>query len=57
MRKFLDVETDLIITEPELLKEFNMLFESGETDCINFGQYINACTDKNGSLLEVKEGV
>lgn len=52
MRKFKD-ETEKIYTENELRKEFEDLKRNGETDAENFGQYLNNCLGKNGSLEEI----
>lgn len=52
MRKFVD-ERGAVITETELLNEFQKLKKAGETDAENFGIYVRNCLDKNGTLEEV----
>lgn len=45
-----DIWTEECYTEDELRKEFEVLKRNGETDAENFGQYLNNCLSKNGSL-------
>lgn len=54
MRKFYDTENQKIITETELRAEYETLKRDGETEAKNFGQYLNNCTDKNGTLEVIK---
>ena len=58
MRKFRDTNTGEIITEEELRKEFEELKkEAPEEYDYSFGNYIRNCTDKNGTLEEVRQWV
>lgn len=58
MRKFRDTNTGEIITEEELRKEFKELKrEIPEEYNYSFGNYIRNCTDKNGTLEEVRQWV
>ena len=57
MRKYLDIETDKIITEDQLRDEFETLRKANETDAENFGQYLNNCLDKNGTLEKIADEV
>lgn len=58
MRKFKDTNTGEIITEEELRKEFEELEkETPEEYDYSFGNYIRNCTDKNGTLEEIREWV
>lgn len=54
MKLYRDIEHDTMITEAELRESFEELRTSGETDCENFGQYVNECTGRHGALEEVK---
>lgn len=54
-RRFRDTENDTVITEAELKESFEELKANGETDCENFGQYVNECTGRHGTLEEVRE--
>lgn len=55
--KFYDVETKETITIEQLYNEFKQLqTEQPEEYNYNFNQYILNCTDKNGTLQEIKEG-
>jgi hypothetical protein len=47
--KFHDIETDEILTERELLTEYN---ESDERHEMTFGQYVNNCLTINGGTLK-----
>lgn len=51
---FRDIWDDKIYTENELRQEFEILKANGETDAENFGQYLNNCLGKNGSLEVVE---
>ncbi len=54
MKHFYDIETQEVITEKELQKEFEELKASDpETYSYSFQQYIKNCTDKNGTLKEI----
>lgn len=56
-RKFFDTETRETITETELKAEFDELkAHDTETYDYSFTDYICNCTDKNGTLVEIKEG-
>jgi len=55
MEKYID-ERGSVLTEEELQKEFETLKKTGGTDAENFGQYLNNCLDKNGTLEKVAEG-
>ena len=58
MRKFRNTNTGEIITEEELRKEFEKLKkETPEEYDYSFGNYIRNCTDKNGTLEEVRQWV
>ena len=50
MKKYYDTEHDTIITETELINEYEELRRDGETDAPNFTAYVNECTGKNGTL-------
>lgn len=53
MKKYYDVDHDKLWTEDELRKEYNTLKENGELEDYyeTFEYYLNACLDKNGSLV------
>lgn len=54
-RKFFDNETREIITEKQLFAEFTALQKDDpETYDYSFSDYIRNCTDKNGTLTEIK---
>ena len=53
MKKYLDVDRGKIYTRDELYKEFEILRLNRETDAETFGQYLNNCLSKNGSLEEI----
>lgn len=53
MRRFLDIETEEVITIAELEKEYNILFATGETETDNFTDYLRNCLSKNGTLEEI----
>ena len=54
MRKFRDTNTDEIITEGELRKEFKELKEATPEEYdYSFNQYLLNCTSKNGMLIEI----
>lgn len=58
MRKFRDVEFDIIVTEEELLKTFKYLQrEQPDEYNYSFENYIRNCTDKDGTLEEIRERV
>lgn len=58
MRKFKDINTGEIITEEELRKEFDKLYlYDPENYDYSFEWYILNCTDKNGTLEEVRKWV
>lgn len=58
MRKFRDINTGETITEEELRKEFEELKkETPEEYNYSFGNYIRNCTDKDGTLEEIREWV
>ena len=56
MRKFRDLEFDTIVTEEELLKTFKHL-QKEQPDEYNysFENYIRNCTDKDGTLSEIRQ--
>lgn len=55
MKKFIDTESGIIITESELKAEFDeMKSESPDEYNYSFGEYIRNCTGKNGFLKEIK---
>ena len=58
MRKFRDLEFDIIVTEEELLRTFKHLQreQPGEYN-YSFENYIRNCTDKNGTLSEIGQWV
>ena len=58
MRKFRDLEFDIIVTEEELLKTFKHLQREqlNEYD-YSFENYIRNCTDKDGTLEEIRQWV
>ena len=58
MRKFKDLEFDIIVTEEELLRTFKHLQreQPGEYN-YSFENYIRNCTDKDGTLEEIREWV
>lgn len=54
-RLFIDNETGEILTESELLKEFNELKATEQTDAETFAEYINNCMSyNNGTLDEIE---
>lgn len=58
MRKFRDLEFDIIITEEELLRTFKHLQrEQPDEYNYSFENYIRNCTDKDGTLEEIREWV
>ena len=58
MRKFRDLEFNTIITEEELLKTFKHLQrEQPDEYNYSFENYIRNCTDKDGTLEEIRERV
>lgn len=58
MRKFIDLEFDIIVTEKELLKTFEHLRkEQPDEYNYSFENYIRNCTDKDGTLEEIREWV
>ena len=58
MRKFRDLEFDIIVTEEELLKTFKHLQrEQSDEYNYSFENYIRNCTDKDGTLEEIREWV
>lgn len=58
MRKFRDLEFDIIVTEEELLRTFKHLQrEQPDEYNYSFENYIRNCTDKDGTLEEVREWV
>ena len=58
MRKFRDLEFDIIVTEEELLKTFKHLQreQPNEYD-YSFENYIRNCIDKDGTLSEIRQWV
>lgn len=54
-RKFIDNETNEIITIEELKAEYEQLKANNETETENFTDYLQNCTDKNGTLTEIKD--
>ena len=58
MRKFKDLEFGIIVTEGELLRTFKHL-QGKQPDEYNysFENYIRNCTDKDGTLKEIREWV
>ena len=58
MRKFKDLEFDIIVTEGELLRTFKHLQrEQPDEYNYSFENYIRNCTDKDGTLEEIREWV
>ena len=58
MRKFKDLEFDIIVTEGELLRTFKHLQrEQPDEYNYSFENYIRNCTDKDGTLKEIREWV
>ena len=58
MRKFRDLEFDIIVTEEELLRTFRHLQrEQPDEYNYSFENYIRNCTDKDGTLEEIREWV
>ena len=58
MRKFRDLEFDIIVTEEELLKTFKHLQrEQPDEYNYSFENYIRNCTDKDGTLSEIRQWV
>ena len=58
MRKFRDLEFDIIVTEEELLKTFKHLQrEQPDEYNYSFENYIRNCTDKDGTLSEIHQWV
>lgn len=57
-RKFRDLEFNTIVTEEELLKTFKHLQrEQPDEYNYSFENYIRNCTDKDGTLEEIRERV
>ena len=58
MRKFRDLEFDIIVTEEELLRTFKHLQreQPGEYN-YSFENYIRNCINKNGTLEETREWI
>ena len=55
MRLFRCTETDKVLSEEQLQREFEVLkAEEPETYDYNFGQFVENCLSKNGFLEEVK---
>lgn len=55
MRKFLDAETNTLVSEEELREEFERLKAVQPLEYnYSFEEYIQNCTSKNGFLREVK---
>lgn len=55
MKLYKDIETNNIITESQLMAEFETLkAEDSETYNYAFNEYINNCTNKNGTLEEIE---
>lgn len=58
MRKFRDLEFDIIVTEEELLRTFKHLQrERADEYNYSFENYIRNCVDKDGTLEEIREWV
>ena len=58
MRKFRDLEFDIIVTEEELLRTFRHLQrEHPDEYNYSFENYIRNCTDKDGALSEIRQWV
>ena len=51
--KYYDTESGKYLDEAELRQEFIVLKRKRETDAENFGQYVNNCCSKNGTLMEI----
>ncbi len=49
-----DVETGEYLDENQLRQEWVVLKAKNETDTENFGQYLNNCLSKNGTLEVVR---
>ncbi len=49
-----DTESGEYLSEEQLRQEFIVLKSKGETEVENFGQYLNNCLDKNGTLEVVR---
>lgn len=55
MNKYFDCESNEIITEKQLEKEFQQLKKESPTEYdYSFADYINNCTAKNGTLTLIK---
>ena len=52
-KKYYDIETEEIITEEDLEKEYNDLKKTGDTEAATFNDYLINCTSKNGTLEEI----
>lgn len=58
MRKFRDLEFDIIVTEEELLRTFRHLQrEQPDEYNYSFENYIRNRTDKDGTLSEIRQSV
>ena len=58
MRKFRDLEFDIIVTEEELLRTFRHLQrERPDEYNYSFENYIRNCIDKDGTLSEIRQWV
>jgi len=52
MRRFVDTETDEVLTIEDLRTEYEELKASGETEAETFGNYISNCQWYNNGTLE-----
>ena len=50
MKLFYDMESDMVITENQLLEEMKMLIANGNIEPMDFADYVKECTGKNGTL-------
>ena len=58
MRKFKDLEFDIIVTEGELLRTFKHLQrEQPDEYNYSFENYIRNCTDKDGKVTDFNLGI
>lgn len=54
MKKYLDTESGAVLTEAELLVQFeNLRNDNPDEYPYNFAAYIRNCTDKNGFLVSL----
>lgn len=51
--KYYKDENGVIISENELMQEYEELRQAGDTEAETFSDYIRNCTDKSGTLERI----